>query len=84
MLTEAHIKNLVQEEQYYVFPGTTVTVCCLTLTNGFNVTGEAACIHPGDFDAAKGRQIAKTNAINEIWKLEGYRAKQAIHEEAAE
>ena len=59
-------------EQYYVFPGTTLTVCCLTLANGFAVTGESACASPENFDAELGQKIARQNARDKIWALEGY------------
>ena len=36
------IDDAIVSEQYHVFPGTTLTVCALTLRNGFIVTGESA------------------------------------------
>lgn len=36
-------------EAYYVFPGTTLTVCALTLRNGFQVVGESAAASPENF-----------------------------------
>ena len=53
-LTQASIEAVVLREAYHVFPGTTLTVCCLTLRNGFHVTGESACADPALFNAAKG------------------------------
>lgn len=58
--------------QYHVFPQTTVTVCCLSLRNGFTVVGESACASPENFNEALGREIAYDNAKQQIWKLEGY------------
>lgn len=74
-ITPEHIAEQIIDEQYYVFPGTTLTVCCLTLQNGFNVTGESACASPAYFNAEKGREIARANAVQKIWSLEGYRLK---------
>ena len=74
-LTIEHLESLVDSVQYLVFPGTTMTVCCLILKSGFAVTGESACINPDDFDEAIGREIARANAIDQLWKLEGYRIK---------
>ncbi len=76
-LTIEYLESLVVAEQYHVFPGTTMTVCCLTLKNGFSVIGESACINPDDFDQDIGRKIARANAINKLWQLEGYRIKSA-------
>jgi hypothetical protein len=71
-LTPQDIDAAILAEQYHVFPGTTLTVCALTLKNGYIVTGEAACASPENFDEALGRKIAFDNARNKIWALEGY------------
>lgn len=79
-LNPSHIDACIVGEDYHVFPGTTLTVCCLTLRNGFNVTGESAAASPENFDADIGRRIARENARNKIWSLEGYRLKQSLFE----
>lgn len=58
-----------------------LTFCVLILSNGFTVTGESACASPENFDAELGRKIARDNAKNKIWVLEGYLLKQQLHEE---
>jgi hypothetical protein len=55
-----------------------LTICALKLTNGFTVTGESACVSPENFDAIIGRKIARENAVNKIWPLEGYRLKSKL------
>ena len=70
MVDEAIDHNI--SPQYHVFEGTTVTVCCLSLKNGFTVVGESACASPENFDEKIGRDIAYDNAKQQIWKLEGY------------
>lgn len=67
-----HIDDQILAEQFHVFPGTTLTVCALTLRNGFQVVGESAAASPENFDEAIGRKIARDNARNKIWALEGY------------
>ena len=57
-----------------------LTFCVLVLKNGFTVTGESACASPENFDAELGRKIARQNAVNKIWPLEGYLLKNKIHE----
>lgn len=57
-----------------------LTFCVLTLQNGFTVTGESACASPENFDAELGRKIARDNAINKVWMLEGYLLKQQLHD----
>jgi len=77
-LTPALIDSVIKSEQYHVFEGTTLTVCCLTLQNGYTVTGESACASPQNFDVELGRKIAKDNAREKIWALEGYLLRQRI------
>lgn len=71
-LTPDHINDQIVAEQFHIFPGTTLTVCALTLRNGFNVVGESAAASPENFNEAIGRKIARDNARNKIWALEGY------------
>ena len=71
-LTPDHIDAQILAEQFYVFPGTTLTVCALLLRNGFMVTGESAAASPENFDEQIGRKIARDNARSKIWALEGY------------
>lgn len=71
-LTPAHIDAQIAGEAFYVFPGTTMTVCCLTLRNGFQVIGESASASPENFNAEIGQKIARDHARNKIWALEGY------------
>lgn len=71
-LTPDHIDAQIVREAYHVFDGTTLTVCALTLQNGFVVVGESAAASPQNFDRDIGRKIARDNARNKIWALEGY------------
>jgi hypothetical protein len=71
-ITPSDIDATIVSEQYYVFPQTTFTVCLLTLQNGYTVCGESACASPENFNAEIGRKIARENARNKIWALEGY------------
>lgn len=56
----------------------TLTICVLTLTNGFKVTGESACASIENFNEELGKKIAKDNAVNKIWMLEGYLLKEQL------
>jgi len=71
-LTPVLIDAQIVSEDYHVFPDTTMTVCALTLRNGFVVIGESAAASPSNFDRAIGQRIARDNARNKIWALEGY------------
>lgn len=81
-LTPADIDRTIMHAQYYVFPGTTLTVCCLTLLNGFTVVGESAAASRENFDPVIGQKIAYENARNKIWAFEGYLLKQRLAEGA--
>lgn len=77
-LTPEKIDATITGEDYHVFGDTCLTVCCLTLVNGFTVTGESACASPENFNEEIGRKIARENARNKIWMLEGYLLKQSL------
>jgi hypothetical protein len=79
-LTPVCIDDAIADEKYHVFEGTTLTVCCLVLKNGFTVTGESAAASPENFDEEIGRKIARENARNKIWALEGYLLKQKLYQ----
>ncbi|GCA49286.1 hypothetical protein KGO5_01729 [Sinorhizobium sp. KGO-5] len=79
-LTPALIDSTIMAENYHVFPGTTLTVCCLVLANGYCVTGESAAASPANFDQEIGRKIARENARQKIWGLEGYLLRQRLFE----
>ena len=81
-LTPALIDEQIAAESYHVFPGTTLTVCALTLRNGFQVVGESAAASPANFNEELGRKIARDNARNKIWALEGYALKNRLAEMA--
>lgn len=81
-LTPDHIDAQIVSEAYHVFPGTTLTVCALTLQNGFHVIGESAAASPSNFDEAIGRKISRDNARNKIWALEGYLLRSKLAEAA--
>jgi len=80
-VTPEYIDSLIVDEKYYIFHNTTVTVCMLTLKNGFSVTGESACASTDNFDTEIGQKIARGNARDKIWMLEGYLLKQKLFEE---
>lgn len=81
-ITPDYLKTLIVSADYYVFPNTTTTVCCITLQNGFTLIGESACASPENFDKQIGESIAYTNAFDKLWALEGYLLKQNLYEAA--
>lgn len=78
-ITLEHINSKITKEYYHVVPDTTLTFCVLTLENGYTVTGESACVDPTNFDEQIGKDLAKKQAVDKIWNLEGYLLKQQLH-----
>lgn len=81
-ITPDHIDSQIVGEAFHVFSGSQLTVCVLTLKNGYTVSGESACASPENFNEQIGQQIAKRNARDKIWSLEGYLLKQKLYENA--
>lgn len=79
-LTPQSIEDTIYDKRFYVFEGTTFTVCLLTLRNGYQVIGESACASPENFDAEIGQKIAYENAKNKIWQLEGYLLRDKLYQ----
>jgi len=78
-VTQAEIDELIKQVNYHIFPGTTVTVCCITLENGYNVIGSSACASIENFDIEIGAAIALKEAKNKIWQLEGYLLREKLY-----
>ena len=80
-ITPDHIDNAIKDVEYHVFPNSCLTVCCMTLMNGFTVVGESACASPSNFNEEIGQKIAFENARNKVWLLEGYLLKQKLFQQ---
>lgn len=50
----------------------TLTLCFITMKNGFSVIGKTKPADVANFDADLGKKFAYENAIRELWPLEGY------------
>ena len=77
-ITPKDLDAEIVNTQYHVFDGSCLTVCCLTLRNGFTVTGESACASPDNFNAEIGQKIARSNAREKIWPLLGFRLRDQL------
>lgn len=78
-LTPDLIESKIVKEEYFRLTDV-LTVCVLTLENGFTVTGESACASPENFNEEIGNKIARQNGKEKIWVLEGYLLKQKLFE----
>jgi len=79
-VTKESIEAKIIDQEYFKL-GETLTVCVLTLENGFTVTGESACIDPANYDQNTGRKIAYEEAFDKLWAFEGYLLKEKLYQE---
>lgn len=77
-LTPDHIDAQILSEEYGVFAGR-MTICVLTLRNGFLIAGESSSVSKENFNEYLGRKISRDNARSKIWALEGYLLREQIH-----
>lgn len=49
-----------------------LTICVMTLKNGYTIVGKSACASPENYDPEIGGRIARDDARKQIWALEGY------------
>lgn len=78
-LTEEHIVSRINEVRY-IYDGT-LTVCVLTLRNGFRVVGTSACVDPSIHDRETGERLALEQAKDRVWEMEGYLLKERLYQE---
>jgi hypothetical protein len=66
-------------EKLFLRPGDGVlTLCVLTMQNGFYVVGDSAPASSENFNAELGCKFAYENAIRQLWKLEGYALREQL------
>ena len=65
----------------YIVRGT-LTLCILTLKNGFTVVGQSSCAIPENFNEEIGRHYALKDAERQVWPLLGFRLKDQLAKEA--
>jgi hypothetical protein len=69
-VTEASIKDHIAAVDYLRHKH--MTICIITMSNGFFVVGKAAPASPENFDAQVGERYAFDDAFKQIWQFEGY------------
>lgn len=69
-VTEASIKAKISDVEY--FRVRHLTICIITLRNGFFVEGHSAPAAPENYDQQVGERYAYDNAFRQLWPLEGY------------
>lgn len=77
-LTPALIDATIVYEEYFRVTNTTCTICSLVLQNGYVVVGKSAAVSMDNFDEEIGRKVARDEAREQIWALEGYLLKERL------
>lgn len=80
ILSPDDVEFAIVDELYHVFPGTTLTVCCLVLNNGFKVLGKHEANMPSAFVAELGRQYARANAVQQAIPFMSFLLMQELYE----
>lgn len=55
-----------------------MTLCLITLANGYIVLGKSTPADPENFNEQLGRQFAYEDAMRQIWPLEAYLLREAM------
>ena len=94
-ITPEHIEGIIEGEYYisadklpnvlaeHIGNLMCLTLCVLVLKNGFTVVGQSACASPDNYNYDIGKRLARQDAFNKIWQLEGYllRSQLAVKQE---
>ena len=76
-VTKEHIEDKIKGVQYLAV--TTLTICVITMHNGFRVVGKAAPADPANYDPMVGERYAYEDAFKQLWHLEGYLLCEDLH-----
>ncbi len=76
-VTEESIKAKIADVEYIVSKKL-LTICLITMSNGFMVNGVSAPASPSNFDAEVGKRYAYYNAFKQLWQLEGYLLREKL------
>lgn len=71
-VTDEYMKSRIADTQFNRLGGGTLTHAIITLDNGYQVTGESACVNPANYNQEIGEKIAYDNAYRKLWPLFGF------------
>jgi hypothetical protein len=83
-VNESKLKASIKQVDFMVHPGSCLTVCVVTLLNGYTVTGESACADPKMYDAEIGQKFAFAAAERKVWPLLGYALREELFKKEQE
>lgn len=67
----------------YITQHAPLTICVITMRNGFTVTGTSASASAANYDLEVGKTLAYDRAFQQLWALEGYLLKEKLAAEDA-
>ena len=70
--TLVDVEERIQHVTYSVLPSGRTTVCEITLTNGFTVTGESSVVSMNFYDREIGEATARNKALDKVFGLVAY------------
>jgi hypothetical protein len=73
------IDTVIVSETFTKLPSGKAMICELILKNGFSVRGESACVSKDNFDFEIGMEIAREDARDKVWLLEGYLLQEKVY-----
>lgn len=71
-VSDEAIERRIKEVSFHRLLGTTVTVCNITLDNGYSVRGEAACVDEKHYNVDIGQTLARKDAFSKLVPLFGF------------
>ena len=75
-VSEESIKAKIKSVDY--LPDGQLTICKITMQNGFMVIGHSAPASPENYDYQVGKRYAYENAFRQLWQLEGYLLRETL------
>jgi hypothetical protein len=79
-LTLEDILSKINNMTFHHPEKTTMTICVITLNNGFSITGEHAYVDFKEYDFELGCEHAKEKAISKIWEFESFLIKEKFYQ----
>lgn len=70
---ENNFGQFLKQVHFYRIPNTTVTICAVTLDNGFTLIGKSACVYENSFNQELGEELAAQDALNQLGPFIGFR-----------
>lgn len=79
-VTKESIEARIDKTEYLTHENN-LTICIITMVNGFMVNGQSAPADARNYDAEVGKTYAYDNAFKQLWVLEGYLLRERLYQE---